>query len=390
MSDSGEAIKTAADGDAIGRLLSQYGIAPETIDSATRRYPAVPVSAQFNKQRTHVLLRKAASGCCAYVDCDLDYRGTDAAVQLALTGPCRRKWRRLRLPPLAGTFPDAFYQVAELLGSPLAAELKQLRERDQTAAELERPAAEKMLGRFAEVITPDAAAAMFQSSFRRQLAMDLAMLTNRPTLPRSAVLWGRPGSGRDHLMLAAAHPLIESGRVKKVYRLPGARIASGCMFSSEIDAALQAVLAEASSRQDTLLIVQNLDVCVSRSPVSFPILADGLDRGLRMLATVWDTDFLRTLRLEEALARRIVAVHVPAPSHSEVAEAVKQLAADSAFDVAPAAIQASIHAADKQQMAQPAAALSQLGAAVAASGWEGQTKVCPDDVLTVLQHEWPE
>jgi hypothetical protein len=80
-----------------------------------------------------------------------------------------------------------------------------------------------------EKVTNEDAKAYYDRSFRKSLARDLAVLTTRPTTPRSAILWGECGSGVNHTMMAAAWPLLEGsllekGEAKSVYRVAAAMV----------------------------------------------------------------------------------------------------------------------------------------------------------------------
>ncbi|HUT91341.1 MAG TPA: hypothetical protein VMY37_17715 [Thermoguttaceae bacterium] len=372
-------------------LLEQHQARAETVDPWTARFHAVPVAEGcFNKPRTNLLLQRSGmeSGATVYVDGDLAYHGPDRTVNTILAGPCRRNWRRLRLPPLPGTVNEAICSALGLLGSPLAALARRVVQvRARTLAEA---AATGVLDAVGEPVTGEMAGKAYAESFRQGLARQLAVLPTRSTLPRSALLWGRAGCGLDHLMLAAVHPLLEARMVTQVFRVSAAGLAAGCIFAQEVDAALMRLVEEAADRDGSLLLVRDLDACLTGSPISHCLLAGALDRGLRMFATVRSETALARLRDDEATARRVVAVYVPPPETAQTIDVLKHLAEAGQIEVSETAIETAVRITDGQRAAQPAAAVGLLGAALAEAAWAGRSQLDPDDVIAVMQSQWPE
>jgi len=373
-------------------LLEEHQVSAETLDARTAQFRAVPVAeGLFNKPRTNLLLQRSSleSGAGAYVDGDLAYQGPDRALGAALTGPARRNWRRLRLPPLVGTINEAVSAVLSLLGSPLAPLVRRHVKAQAPHATAEASAA-GVLAAIGKPVTAEMAEKAYAESFRQDLARQLAVLPSRSTLPRSVLLWGRAGCGLDHLMLAAVHPLFEAQMVTDVYRVSGARLAAGCIFTQEVDASLMRLLADAATKDGSLILLRDLDACLTGSPVSHCLLCDALDRGLRLLATVRSESALGRLRDDEATARRVVAVHVPPPDTSQTIEVLKRLAQGGQIEVTLAAIETAVRITDGRGSAQPAAAIGLLGAALAEASWAGRSQIGPDDVVAVLESQWPE
>jgi hypothetical protein len=373
-------------------VLQQNEVSAEPLDAWTARFRAVPLpEGTFNKSRTNLLLQRTAmeSGASVFVDDDLAYQGPDRTISTALTGPCRRNWRKLRLPPLPGTVNETISAALGFLGSPLAPLVRRT-VTIQTRRARREAASVGVLAAMGEPIGREMAAKAYADSFRQGLARQIAVLPTRSTLPRSALLWGRAGCGRDHLMLAAAHPLFESGMVTEVFRVSAAGLAAGCIFAQEVDAALMRLLEDAAGRDGCLLLVQDLDTCLTGSPVCHGLLANALDRGLRLVATIRSETVLGRIRDDEALARRIVAVNVPPPETAQTIEVLKQLADQSQIEVSQPAIETAVRITDGRQASQPAAAIALLGAALAEATWAGRSQLEPDDVLAVPQSQWPE
>jgi hypothetical protein len=377
----------------LAKLLAEYGINVEGIDDYTTRYLAVPVADTFSKPRTNLLLRwsQLTQGSTVYVDSDLDYHGHDPMLIAAWQGPSIRDWRELRLPPVPGRPPEALWEVLRLLGSPLTERVRGLigGATSDAAASTAKPELGRALSLAGELIPFEATAAAYETSFRKELAQAIAVIPGRPTPPSSALLWGPAGSGRDHLLLAAAHLIWKAGRVRQVIRVSAARLVAGCIFPGEMDAALMRLLDDAASQRDTLLLIQDLDTCLTGSSVSFSLLCNALDRGLRCLATIRYEQSMARLRADDGIVRRFVGIHVDEPSNEEMAVALKQLATTSAVEVAPAAIQTAVKLASTQPGGEPAAAIALLGGAMAEAAWHGSPQVGPDDVFAVQRNDWP-
>jgi hypothetical protein len=368
-------------------LLGRHGVSTETLDANAVRFLAVPVGTDFSKSRTNMLLRHAglSSGSTIFVDGDLLYRGADAAMVSAFSGPTRNNWRQLRIPPTPGSADEVFARVLRLLDSPLAAEIGLNAGPVEVAGD-----GQQMTDEMFEAITPEMAAMAYESCFRRQLADQLAVLTTSPMPPRSALLWGRPGCGRNHLLLAATHPLFAAGAAEGVYSISGAVIAVGCVFPQELDIALMKLLDEVASLPGSVLLVQDIDLCVSGTGISLSLLCSALDRGLRMLGTVRTPEALARLGRDEALTRRLLAVEVPPANNGQTAAALEGLARNSSVEVVPPAIAAAIRLSNQDEKAQPAGALGLLGAALARALWDGRTPIGPDDLYDILKHQSPE
>ncbi len=376
--------------------MAGQGVQIDQPDGATLRLAGVPLCPQFNKPRSNLLLRHAGltPGTGAFVDADLVYHGDDPGLAAAMTGPCQRHWRRLRLPHVPGSASEALAEVLRLLGSPLARPAEEAVERAAHHGDDEQPGhdaatAGRMLSAVGEAISPEAAAAAFDRSRRRVMARRLAALTTRPAPPRAAVLWGSAGCGRDELLLAAAHPLFQSREAGRVIRVSGALVSAGCLAAPEVDAGLMHLVAEMEAVEASVWAIQDLDLCVTGSPVSFALLGRALDRGLRMLATVRGSALLRRIRADGALARRIGAIHVPPLDRRETIEVLREMADSSPVPIAPEALTLAVSLAAQTRQTLPAGALGLLSAAITEAQWQGRARVEPEDLLAVSESQWP-
>ncbi len=90
------------------------------------------------------------------------------------------------------------------------------------------------------------------------------------------------------------------------------------------------------------------------------------------------------------MARRVLPVHVPPLNRGETLKTLKHLVRNSARAVAPAAIQSAVEFTNQQGAIQPAAAIGQLGAALAETGWRHHNQLTPDDITSILRPQWPD
>lgn len=380
---------TAIDGDDVSlltpdllALMAAHDSPVEPVDHNTLRCWAVPISKEFSKPKTNLLLRRMrfCAGCNVHVDSDLVYNGQEAGLTAALAGPCYKNWRKLRVSPLRGSFNQVLIETLGLLGSPLAPVAASTLDgsQDPGANSHQLGPILRGAGQFlSDSQLAEAAGVMVRPGLAEQVAKPLI----RTAAPSSVVLCGEPGCGADHLILSAAHLLRQRGFVRRVLRVAASRFAAGHVFPAELDATLTIALAEAAQLKETLIVVQDLDTCLTHSPVCYAALVDALDRGMRLLATFRSSDSATIVTADAALARRLVILNVHEPQRHEVGEILRQYAAQSPIPVCPAAIDTAMRMADGAQHQNPAAAVGILSAAIAEAVWQNAKQVGPDEVF---------
>ena len=389
-------------------VLSAQGVPPvEPVSPSCFQFKGVPMAPEFSKPRANVLLRRVPAGqpgagaIQVFVDEDLAYTGPNRLIAQSLGAVTVNGWRAVLLPPMTGSLSSALCRLLEVLDSPVAADARQAIGESAPAGVgkgVRNPTTLRFLTPFptlamaGEAIPAETVQRAYETTFRQALADELAAALTRAAVPRSAVLWGPAGSGCHHLLLAAGWPLLRSGRIARVLRVSGARLAAGCIFGADVDASLLKFLSEAAASPDTLILVRDLDLAVTGSGVGYSLLCESLDSGLAMLATVSCEAALVRLGSAPAVSRRLWAVRLGRPSRDEVLAALGQFAAASPVPVAPSAIQAAFSVTQKAGGTQPAAAISLLAAAIAKAVWRGgeRPQVDPDDVLAVPPSQWPE
>jgi hypothetical protein len=389
---SGSTPGAARVGPGLARLLQASAIVIEVLDPWTCRLSAVPVGRGFNKPRTNVLLKwmRFTTGANVFVDDDLSYRNPGSRITALLVGPTFNQWRKLRTKKLNGPTDAVVIQALRLLRSPLAAAAQQAISQPaekNSQRQRTRSSLGPVLRSVGQWIPPAVTAKAAATCVRRDLAQHLATALTRSVAPRSCILGGLPGSGRDHLMLAVAHPLCKRGHIRDVLRVPMARIAAGSVLSTDLDSALAQFLSEALRLRKVLLLVQDLDVCVSGSSVSDSLLCHALDHGLRMLATVRTQSSVDQWLANKALGRRLLTVQLEDPPHKAVERIAADFAATSRLKVLPETIRTAVKLAMRENEGKPAAVISLLAAAIAEAAWNRAEHVAPDNVFASQRHQ---
>jgi hypothetical protein len=373
----------------LASALKACNVRVEPLDPTSLRLRAVPLSAHFNKMRTNLLIHRAGDQICAYVDFDLDYNGPNHAVRSAFNGPRDRNWRQLNVNISAGNAGQVVRATLEALGSPVI-DILQVGLGDAKQPVVDGPLdSNSILATETRAVEADNLAAAFKSSVHKPLAQRMAvMLTRQP--PSGCVVWAPSGAGKGHLLRTTAHILLHGQYVSQVRHLPAARLTCGRVFPAERDGVLSVLLDELVDRPRLLLLVDHLDLGMSGTMPSLSLLAEALDRGAHLLATVQDESFLKGVQEIPALARRLLPVKVPRLNPKATLQALQHLVRASGYDVSPAALLAAVEITERQSAIQPAAAIDLLRSALAEARWRTHKQITPDDVTSVLKPDWPQ
>ena len=373
----------------------------EPLGPSALRLSAVPLTKDYNKPRTNVLVQREGGLVRAYVDDDLTYQGSNLAIAAALSGHGDRKWRQLAVHIPVGDVSQVLRTVLDALGSPVMTIMRiELEEgvpgyaASPRVGKVARPTADSLDPRSILAVETRAVVAAqlavsFKSNNHKPLARRLAVaLTRQP--PCGGVLWGPSGTGKGQLLEATGHLLMQGGHVQSVRHLSAARLACGRVYPAERDRALSMLLDELVARPQLLLLVDHLDLGLSGTMCGLTLLAEALDRGARILATVQSAPFLAEIAEIPEIARRLLPIKVPTASRSDTLKALHRLARSSSYEVSPAAIEAAAELSSREGATQPAAAVQLLSAALAEAGWRANQQITPDDVTSVLTPVWPE
>jgi type II secretory pathway predicted ATPase ExeA len=184
--------------------------------------------------------------------------------------------------------------------------------------------------------------------------------------------------------------MLHGDYVNRVRHLSAARLTCDRMYPAERDGVLSALLDELVDQPRLLLLVDHLDLGMSGTMHSLSLLAEALDRGAHLLATVQDEIFLKGVQEVPALVRRLLPVKVPPLDPSATLRTLQHLVRTSGYDVSPAALTAAVEITERQSATQPAAALDLLRLALAEACWRTNKQITPDDVTSVLKPDWPQ
>lgn len=375
-------------------LFKSHGISIDIIDEYSSRFNAVPVGTQFNKAKSNILLSKSSSkaaGYLVFVDNDLKYLGKDTTLIKALTGSCVRNWRRLSINTITGSINQAFCKVLEILESTITHEVRLIVDSiGEKHLKVSNDPSDSILTGFGEIISPEILEHAYQKTFHKELATEIAIIISRTESPNSVLLWGEPGVGKDLLMLSAAHPLLQKNRNVRVVKISGWKVSIGSMFPTEIDNSLNQILTEAQ-KQNCLLLIQDIDVCLSGTKVGHALLCDAIDNGLHFIASVRNSASATHLAKDKSIVRRLIAVKVEEPSFEDILRVLRQISQRSPVKVQPSAIQAILSLSQRELTngGEPASSIGLLSAAISQAEWK-KTQVDPDLVYSMIKGQWPE
>jgi len=376
------------------QILESNRVRVQQVDVRTTLLEAVPVGNHFSKAKSNVLLRRPSihAGTAVFVDADLAYKGPDEKRVRAFNGLCRKGWRRITPHPLRGDINRVLCSALDIIDSPLTEQVYLALE---TAAGDDSRAKgndfEEMFKPFGHSLSPSTAKQAYADTFRKDLASQVAIVVSRRRSPNSVLICGRSGAGKGLLMLAAAHLLYAKEKIDRAIVISSGRIASGCLFPAEVDGIFTEVVTKALRRK-CLLLIRDVDVCMTGSEAVKALLCEAMDGGLRFLATVRSENATALLAQDEPIVRRIVSIRVPTPSAKHVKEALIQIAHESHARVQPAAIESIVSLSRRygEAICEPAWSVGMLSSAITQAQWHGSPQVDPDTVYSVLKSEWPQ
>jgi ATP-dependent Clp protease ATP-binding subunit ClpA len=207
------------------------------------------------------------------------------------------------------------------------------------------------------------------------------MIATRDTNPHAALVLGRPGAGATELMHAAAGRLVVRDSCARVFHIEAACAAAGAMMETDRDAALMALLDEMQEQPDALFLVDHLDLLLG-TLISHALLTAALDRGVRMLATLKAPSVsVQRIGADDALRRRLSLFQLDDVKPAALMPALHRLAEVAGIEAEPQAIGATLRLSARSGEAQPGAAVSLMGAALATGRWQGRKVISPGDVV---------
>jgi hypothetical protein len=346
---------------------------------------AVQVGAGFSKPRTNLLLcrRTTSSPWEVYVDEDLRCTSGDAVSSRMFTGSSRSGWQQLNPPqPVYGDVNYAIVCALEWLSSPL----RDLLPAAPPAATAPLGSLDPYLERVGRVLGLEQLASNVEpTAAQGDAIVRIAETVLRREAPRCPVVVGPPGCGKSMVMRLAAGGLLSRGAVGRVIEINGAAICSGAIFWPERDERLRLTLEAALVPPAALVLLEQFELAIARSETALALLADALDRGLRLVGVARAEFTPAQWRRAPALARRVELVRIGEPEPAEVRRIVRlrldQHPAAKRFEIAPDVLPGVLALAARRPGGNPGAALGLLEAVLSHAAWTGQKAIGPDDVF---------
>ena len=347
----------------------------------------------FNKNRTNLLVTRVGPGLpyLMCVDEDLEYTGDDATLVQAFTGAgVQRGWKKLLLWHSAS------------LGDEVATEQAlRLLQRGEGEAVLTPPkeneqqgqADEGILGSFAETIPPadnDSDDPVCCVGREREVALAASCVFTRPQA-RMALIAGLSGVGKTALLHALADTVTEQQTNCRMLRLELASLFAGTLFHCERERLLTEVLKEAAARNDTIVVLEDLDLACREIPHGDLLLAHALDRNARIVGTTLPQFPPRFYA--PPLQRRTHVVFLEEPSLREaeamVAAHRRPVAKRHGLSIDADLVRAAVTAALPLPGHLPAKALALLNAAAAHAALSRAHVIGLDDIYAMAEAHQP-
>jgi ATP-dependent Clp protease ATP-binding subunit ClpA len=219
----------------------------------------------------------------------------------------------------------------------------------------------------------------------------IAEIVTRCIAPACAVVCGPSGCGKTASVATAALRLLARPAVREVLHLAGAAIASGAIFPPQRDERLRQVLELAHARPRTLVVLEQFDLVVRHSDTAACLIAEYIDRGLKLVAVARSEFTPKDLEYCDVLARRAEPVLLGAPEPEEQRQIVlRRLQSHplaKRLEVAPEVVPTVLLLARLRYGANPGAALSLLDAGLTRAAWSGTPLLCPDDFYGLVPQD---
>ena len=377
----------------LNRLLATHRVECFQPRERMLQLNSVPAGERFSKRRTNVLLREQTAGGAwlVYVDEDLKYRGDDVARQSLFGGPARRGWLPLVVPqPLRGDVNQAIVWTLEQLESGVRAMVPEETTLLSPSSDEAPPPLDSVVRRVGRRLSGDELpAATFATESQVDAIAQIAATVLRSAAPRCPLVIGPAGTGKTAVARAAAAELLRRGLVEEVLELQGAAVSAGAIFWPERDERLRQTLEALLMRSRPLAILEQVDLALTKSETAAALLADAIDRGLRLITVARPGFSLRHVR-SAALLRRLEPVRVGPPEEGELTEILARLWADhplaAEVELSPDVLPLVAALSKRRPGGNPGAAIGLHEAVAASAAFGGRRCAGPDDVYHYAGH----
>ncbi|MDY0167770.1 MAG: hypothetical protein RBS80_14575 [Thermoguttaceae bacterium] len=372
--------------------LQQYAVQIALPKNGMLQLNAVPVGEDHSKSRTNVLFCSHPAEECwrVFVDDDFRYTGAEPSRAALYAGERVAGWRELTPPVmLQGDIDAAILRVLGWLDSPVCeAQLPEQEPRDGAEDLLLDP----HLRRVARYLPPGelAARTVEPTAAQADLIARIPEVLARRAPPFCPILVGGAGCSKSTIAAMAAAKLVERGVIGAVLEVSGAKVCAGSVFLPQRDERLRQTLETALSLRETLVVLEQFDLAIGHSETAQAMLADCLDRGLRLIG-VTRAEFSPDSWTEcPTLLRRLEVLAMEEPNVAEVRQLLlqrlEQYLASNPLEVAPEVVPTVLMLAPLRPGANPGSAVGLLEAVLAHAACSPSAMATPDDLYHIVPH----
>ncbi len=372
---------------------------------------AVNVGTDFTKPRTNLLLRQRQAGGASarweiFIDDDIEYRGNDARKRQLFQGAHRRRWQMLTPPQsVRGDLNHALRLALAWLASPLLNQQsppadtplpRQQQVQHHGEDEAADPETMRLAGDFSTLLAAYGEPLTQKrlrsnpgelSAGQRETA-DLAavsLLARPPLLP---VLSGASGMGKTFIAHRVAGEFLRRGLVQQVLEVQAAELVCGAVLWPDRDDRFRRLLNEARQLPRTLLIIEQLDLAMGRSPAVASILCNALDAGVMLLGIARAEVAPGWLAHSKSLEHRSRILPVPGLCRFELQALVHARLAELAeapHTVNPQTLSVVIQQGHRHGEGNPGEVVRLFNEVLAISRWRQSDAIGPDDVYFLAE-----
>jgi hypothetical protein len=231
-----------------------------------------------------------------------------------------------------------------------------------------------------------------EDSLREFLAsQDVEMLTPRKrmmelkSVPIGTVLVGPSGSGKSVAARLAAERLVKTGAVRDVFVISGASLHAGISSEAERDERLTETFAVAAAGVEPLILFEQIDLLLTSSKLVRVLMADLIDRDVRLIGVTQPGFDPRRLRSSGSLPRRVEFVWLDGAQPFEmlrvIAKRLQSWPLSQNVDVLPEAIAAAVALSSRASAIEPAGSMGLLESVLIDARERGLRLVGPDEVF---------
>jgi ATP-dependent Clp protease ATP-binding subunit ClpA len=201
-------------------------------------------------------------------------------------------------------------------------------------------------------------------------------------------LTGRAGAGKSTVARLAAEELVRRGLAEQVVEIHGAAVAAGAIFWPERDERLRQALEALCQATGAVAIFEEFDLVLVRSEAAAPLVADALDRGLKLIAVARPEFRPQVLKGQSPLRRRLDVVPIAPPEPDELVPILRRRLAVHGLagqvELAPTVLPLVADLSARRSGANPGAAIGLLEAAINRAAFEGRRCIGPDDIYHLV------